>query len=233
MPNWIANELTVAGPRGPVETLDAELWEADRAAKDGNGMRLDVAVPAVPADTKWNPGYPGGDFGEHAWGCRAVSHARRHRRTVTESTTAWLAAHPNRFYFGIDDFAFERTGDPGPMHATAAETARYIDEAARGPEAPAAISYGFDTAWRPPAIFVEKLAQRYPHLYLRLMWQGEEAHVHGLVVHGPEQNWPVDAEAVLPPEAVLDAVLAEKARRHPPPYAAARRRRIAAERISA
>ena len=102
------------------------------------------------------------------------------------------------------------------MRATPAQTARYIDEAARGREAPAAITYRFDTAWRPPKLFAEKLAQRYPHLYLRLMWQGEETHVHGLVVHGPEQNWPVDAEAVLPPEAVLVAVLAEEARRYPP-----------------
>ena len=196
-------------------------------------MRLNVAVPAVPADTKWNPGYPGGDFGERAWGCRAISHASQHRRTVTESTVAWLKAHPNRFYFGIDDFAFERTGDVGPIHATPDQTARLIDDAARGREAPAAISYRFDTAWRPPKLFVEKLARRYPHLYLRLMWQGEEAYVHGLVVHGPEQNWPVNAEAVLPPEAVLDALLAEEARRSLPPYAAAVRRREAAERISA
>ena len=112
MPHWVTNELTIAGPRKPVETLDAELWNREQAAKDGNGLRFDVAVPAVPADTEWIPGYPGGDFGDETWGCRAVGHAGRHERIVTDSTKAWVESHPYLFYFGLEDFVYHRAGKP-------------------------------------------------------------------------------------------------------------------------
>ena len=223
MPNWITNELKIAGPKGPVETLDAELWDREQAAKDGNGLRFDVAVPAVPADTEWIPGYPGGDFGEKAWGCRAVSHAGRHERIVTESTQAWLDAHPYLFYFGLEDFAYNLTGDTEAWLGSADQRAAVIDEAAPGRAAPTAIIYRFDTAYNPPEPFVEKLARRYPHLYLGLTWQGEVPDMHGMSVHAPRrQDWPVNGQPAMPPEAMLDPELAEAARRTPPPYAAAR-----------
>ena len=52
--------------------------------------------------------------------------------------------------------------------------------------------------------------------------------MHGMTVHAPRaQDWPVTCEPAMPPEAVLDAELAEAARRTPPPYAAARHGRRA------
>ena len=226
MPNWIANELTIAGPKGPVEALDAELWDRERAARDGNGFRLYVAVPAVPADTEWNSGYPGGNFGKEAWGCRAVSGTRRHERIVTTSTTSWLEAHPYLFYFGIADFVYHRTGNVDAWQGTPEQTARIVDEAAPGRAAPTAITYRFDTAYRPPDRFLDKLARRYPHLYLGLAWQGEESSMHGMSVNAPHpQGWPMNTRAAMPPGAVLDAALAESARRTPPPYAASRHSR--------
>ena len=220
MPNWITNELTIAGPKGPTKTLDAELWDREQASKDGNGMRFDIAVPA---DSEWIPGYPGGEFGEEAWGCRAVSHADRHQRTVTKSTKAWLETHPYLFYFGLEDFVYDRTGNVEAWLGTPDQRAGIIDEAARGRAAPTAIRYRFDTAYRPPERFLEKLALRYPHLYLGLTSQGEVPNIHGMSVHAPRsQDWPVNSQPAMPPEAVLDAELAEAARRTPPPYAAAR-----------
>ena len=94
MPNWITNELTIAGPKGPIDALDAELWDRERAAKDGNGLVFHVAVPAVPTGTEWNPGYPGGKFGEEAWGCRAVSRAEPHERIPTRSTRGVAGGAP-------------------------------------------------------------------------------------------------------------------------------------------
>ena len=223
MPNWIANELTIAGPKGAVETLDAELWDREQATKDGNGMRFDIAVPAVPADTEWFPGYPGGEFGEEAWGCRAVSHANRHERLVTKSRRAWLETHPYLFYFGLEDFVYHRIGNIDAWLGTPDQRAGIINEAAPGPAAPTAIVYRFDTAYRPPERFLEKLTRRYPHLYLGLTWQGEVPNMHGMSIHAPRaQDWPVNSQPAMPPEAMLDAELAEAARQTRPPYAAAR-----------
>ena len=226
MPNWITNELTIAGPKGPIDALDAELWDRERAAKDGNGLVFHVAVPAVPTGTEWNPGYPGGKFGEEAWGCRAVSRAEPHERIPTRSTRAWLEAHPYLFYFGIEHFVYQQLGSLKACVGTLYERGRMIDEAATGRAAPTAIEYRFDTAHRPPTRFLKKLARRYPHLYLRLMWQGEEPKMHGMSVYAPQpQGWPVNTQPAMPPEAMLDAELAEAARRTPPPYAEAREMR--------
>ena len=224
MPKWITNELTIAGPRGPiVDALDAELWDQERAARDGNGLVLHIAVPAVPSDTESDPSYPGGKFGEEAWGCRAVSRSGPHERNPTRSTWGWLEAHPYLFYFGLEDFVYRQLGGLKACVGSLAERRDMIDEAATGRAAPAAIEYRFDTAYRPPKGFLQKLRRRYPHLYLRLMWQGEEPKQHGMVVHAPQPpGWPVDTQPTMPPHSVLDPELAEAARRTPPPYAASR-----------
>ena len=159
-------------------------------------------MPAVPADTEWIASYPGGGFGEKAWGCRAVSRADPHERRVTKSTKAWLEAHPYLFYFGLEDFVYHRTGDTEAWAGTPDQQAGIIDEAAPGRAAPTAIVYRFNTAYRPPERFLEKLTRRYPHLYLGLTWQGEVPNMHGMSVHAPRpQGWPVNSPPAMPPEA--------------------------------
>ena len=227
MPNWVSNELTIAGPKRPIQKLDTELWDRDRAEKRGDCLRFHVAVPAVPADSDLTPGYPGDGIGENAWGCRAVSSAAPHKRTIIGSTQEWLDSHPFEFYFALEDFLYERTSEPV---AFSEPLAPIIDRTVSPWEAPVAIRYRFDTAYGAADRFVEKLARRYPHLYLSLMWQGEEPSVHGIAVHAPQTNaWPVDCQPAIPPEALIEKPPAAEARERAPrpqEHAAASARRL-------
>ena len=207
MPNWVSNELTIAGPKGPIQQLDTELWDSKRTEKRGDCLRFHVAVPAVPANSDLTPGYPGHGIGENAWGCRAVSSAAPHKRTIIGSTWEWLESHPFEFYFALEDFLYERTNEPIQCSEPLAPLIDRLlrDRMVKQFEAPAAIRYRFDTAYGAADRFVEKLARRYPHLYLSLMWQGEEAAMHGIAVYAPQTNeWPVDCQPAMPPEALIE-----------------------------
>lgn len=209
MPNWVTNELSVAGPKGAVEVLDRELWSPEEAAGEhGAGFRFHVAVPAVPAGSNLCPSYPEGDHGTNAWGCRAVGAAMPHERCVVTSIKEWVDAHRSGFYLrALDDVAYGRLRREEWETPIEEAISRTMTEN----EKPMLIRYRFDTAYGAPLRFAAQLAQRYPHLYIRVLWEGECAHVHGMVVHAPTKyEWRADARAVMSPEALLEPLTAMK-----------------------
>ena len=184
MPNWVRNELIVAGPAKPVKEFDAEVWDEELATQPRrDGFRFHRAVPAVTPGTGEDPAYPGGGMGEKAWGCRAVGSAAPHERTVEHGLWCRQNDHPQDFYFNLDD-------------TTGAELI--------GAGRPMKIRYRFDTAYTPCTAFVDRIAERYPHLYFSLSWFGEEPSVHGLKVNAPAGGrWRPHHAAALPPHALL------------------------------
>ena len=212
MPNWVTNELSVAGPRGAVEVLDNEVWSPEDAAGEyGAGFRFHIAVPAVPPGSKLCPSYPAGNAGTNAWGCRAVGAARPHRRDVVTSIEEWDKAHGAGFYLhALEDTAYERLAN-SEAGTPFTETIRHT---MKGDEAPLLIRYGFETAYSPPERFASELARRYPHLYIRLLWEGDCASVHGITVHAPTKiEWRGDAQPVMPPTALLEALTPMRVRK--------------------
>ena len=159
--------------------------------------------PPRPPDSERYPGYPGDGLGEKAWGCRAVGAAKPHVRTVTTSIDEWLDAHGWLFYCGeaLENLARRRI-DPKRWPTPFAEVVRLT---AQRDEAPIMIRYRFDTAYNPPKRFAAQLARRYPHLYIRLSWEGETPNIHGMVVHAPEKPvWAADTQPAMPPHALLE-----------------------------
>ena len=185
MPNWVRNELIVAGPEKPVDAVDAEVWDKKLAARPRrDGFRFHHAVPAVAPGTDPFPAYPGGNRGEKAWGCRAVGSAAPHERTVKRGAWCTQNDHPHAFYFNLEDTA---------------------DEELVGAGEPTTIRYRFDTAYTPCRTFVDRIAERYPHLYFSLVWYGEEPSAHGLQVNAPiDGRWRPDRASMLPPAALLE-----------------------------
>ena len=185
MPNWVRNELIVAGPAKPVEEFDAEVWDEELAGRPRrDGFRFHRAVPAVTAGSDEHPAYPGGGMGEKAWGCRAVGSAAPHERTVKRGAWCTQDDHPRHFYFMLEDTPKSSLVETGE---------------------PMKIRYRFDTAYTPCTKFLDAVAQRYPHLYFSLSWCGEEPHVHGLKVKGPIDGlWRPNRGAALPPHALLE-----------------------------
>ena len=185
MPNWVRNELIVAGPAKAVEEFDAEVWDEKLAARPRqDGFRFHRAVPAVAPGTDPCPAYPAGGMGEKAWGCRAVGSGSPHERTVKHGPWCRRNDHPRDFYFNLEDTPEdELVGAGRPMK----------------------IRYRFDTAYTPCTSFVDRIAERYPHLYFSLSWYGEEPSVHGLQVNAPiDGRWRPDRAAALPPAALLE-----------------------------
>ncbi len=185
MPNWVRNELIVAGPTRAVEAFDAEVWDEELAARpQQDGFRFHRAVPAVAPGTDPWPAYPAGGMGQKAWGCRAVSSAAPHERTVKRGAWCPRNDHPHDFYFILEDTPKSRLVGAGQ---------------------PMKIRYRFDTAYTPCTKFIDHVGERYPHLYISLSWCGEEPHVHGLKVKGPiEGRWRRYLAAALPPNALLE-----------------------------
>ena len=202
MPDWVANELTIAGPKGAVEVLDQEVWSPEaEQGYDAPGVRFHRAVPAVKADAGRWPDYPGDGLGEKAWGCRAVGTATEHSRTVVDTAQGWLDAHPWWFHFDrLEEVLYDRLGPDPDAEGWASALARALP----GDERPTAITYRFQTAWGAPERFCRQLGHRYPHLYIRLRWEGENAHVHGtLVIRATKKQWVGTERAAVPPHALL------------------------------
>ena len=211
MPTWVMNEMTVAGPRGPVEAVDEEVWSAEKATSDdGSGFQFHVAVPAVPAGSGFSEAYPSGDLGGRAWGCRAVGAGlhgagRRHERTVISSVDEWVNAHRYHFYLqALEDVAYSRLETAGKKAPPRTEDA--IRETMTAKDAPHLIRYRFDTAYAAPERFVQQLAGRYPQLYFRLTWEGECSEVHGMAVHAPiKHEWRGESMSIATENCTLAA----------------------------
>ena len=197
MPNWVRNELIVAGPAKPVEDFDAEVWDEELAARPrGDAFRFHRAVPAVAPGTDPCPAYPAGGRGVEAWGCRAVSSAAPHERTLKRGAWCTQDDHPHHFYFNVEETPQSRLVGSG---------------------LPMTIRYRFETAYTPCTKFLDAVAERYPHLYFSLSWCGEEPHVHGLKVKAPiDGRWRPHRAAALPPHALLEPLTPMRPAAAPP-----------------
>ncbi|MCY4505613.1 MAG: hypothetical protein OXG35_01430, partial [Acidobacteria bacterium] len=194
-----------SGPRRAVEQLDAEVWNADdRAGQRGFGFRFHDAVPAVADGADPVPAYPSGGAGERAWGCRAVGGVVPHVREVVTELKTWADADPFKFDFGaaLEEIVYSRLGelpdDPLPD---------LLERVMKPHERPMLTRYRFETAWGPCDRFVDSLAVRYPHLYFRLMWLGEEPSQHGLLVRAARPaGWLPHAKPVMTPTELLESI---------------------------